>query len=111
MTTTAARSPLISVEDVQPGTHITAVGADAPGKQELDPEIFLRADRVAVDSLSQCIDHGELANAPDGIKGIVELGEIIADSQLGRGSEHEITIADLTGVGVQDIQIAKAVMD
>ncbi len=111
VTTTAARGPLIRVEDIQPGTHITAVGADAPGKQELDPEIFLRTDRVAVDSKSQCIDHGDLANAPEGVKGIVELGEIIADPQLGRGSEHEITIADLTGVGVQDIQIAKAVLD
>ena len=114
VTTTSAHEPLISSDDVQPGTHITAVGADAPGKQELDPHIFQIADLCVVDSRSQCIDHGEVHHAHQaGIvqeKDLLELGEVIENPKLRRKSESQITVADLTGVGVQDIQIAKAVL-
>lgn len=108
VTTTAARQSLLCASEIQPGTHITAVGADAPGKQELDPEILRMAERVAVDSKAQCLDHGELAYFPN--REVVELGAMIANPSLGRQNDQEITVADLTGVGVQDIQIAKAVM-
>lgn len=114
ITTTSARAPLIKADAVQPGTHITAVGADSPDKQELDTAIFQRADIVCVDSKSQCIDHGEIQHAIK--KGLIledtliELGEIIANPQLGRLNEQQITICDLTGVGVQDIQIVKSVL-
>lgn len=114
VTTTSARRPLILANDVRPGTHITAVGADAPGKQELDPDIFKLADICAVDSKSQCIDHGEVFHAyKTGIVGktdLVELGDVIASSSLRRKSPEQITVADLTGVGVQDIQIARAIL-
>src|SRR5690606_33630678 len=113
-TTTAAKKPLIHAKDVQSGTHITAVGADAPGKQELDPEIFRLADICVVDSMSQCLDHGETYHPHQaGIvneKDLVELGNVISSSKWQRQSEDQITIADLTGISVQDIQIAKSVL-
>lgn len=115
ITTTSAREPLIWAKDLQPGTHITAVGADAPGKQELDPNIFQVADICVVDSKSQCLDHGE-AFYPykAGLiteSNLVELGELIQNHSLRRISSSQITIADLTGVGVQDIQIAKSILN
>lgn len=113
VTATAARSALVRSEWIRPGTHLTAMGSDAPGKQELDPALFTRAGVCAVDSRSQCIDHGEAHYAVAGghvaETGLVELGDIIAGRASGRSDEDEITIADLTGVAVQDIQIAKAV--
>ncbi len=113
VTVTAAREPLLPADRIRPGTHITAVGADAPGKQELDPEICKRADIVAVDSRSQCVDHGEVAHALSGAlvaeDRLIELGEMLLRPELGRSSQDQVTVADLTGVAVQDIQIAKAV--
>ena len=113
VTATAARSALVRGEWIRPGTHLTAMGSDAPGKQELDPALFARAAVCAVDSLSQCIDHGEshyaLAGGHLAETDLVELGNIISGRARGRTDEDEITIADLTGVAVQDIQIAKAV--
>ena len=110
VTATAARSALVRAEWIRPGTHLTAMGSDAPGKQELDPALFARAGVCAVDSLSQCIDHGEshyaLAGGHVAESDLVELGDIIAGKASGRSDEDEITIADLTGV---DIQVAKAV--
>lgn len=114
VTTTSAKQPLIDAKDVQLGTHITAVGADAPGKQELDPGIFRLADICAVDSKSQCLDHGETYHPYQaGIltpQNLVELGDVISDVKLQRQSKEQITIADLTGISVQDIQIAKSVL-
>lgn len=114
ITTTSARDELIKAEDIQPGTHITAVGADSPGKQELDKNIFPKADIMIVDSKSQCLDHGEIHHAHQaGLineKDLIELGTLIANPKLGRQTDSQITVADLTGVGVQDIQIAKAIL-
>lgn len=114
VTTTPSQHPLLQEEDVQPGTHITAVGADEPGKTELDPKIFLKASLIAVDSKSQCIDHGEVSKAyRDKLieeKDLIELGEIVTNPSLGRTNDHQITVCDLTGIAVQDIQIAKAVL-
>ncbi len=114
ITTTASSKPLLKAIEIQTGTHITAVGADSPGKQELDPEIFKKADIVIVDSKSQCIEHGEIHNAyQSGIlkdDQFIELGQIIANPSLGRMNDHQISVIDLTGVAVQDIQIAKAVI-
>ena len=111
VTTTAAREPLLHAWQVSSGTHITAVGTDAPGKQELDPQIFKIADVRVVDSISQCVDHGDTSYAVKAglidSEQIVELGAVIKNPELGRTNEDQITIADLTGVAVQDIQIAK----
>ena len=111
VTTTASRAWLLGAADVQPGTHITAVGADGGGKQELEPELLARAEIRAVDSLSQCSKYGDSAFALEqGLirsEDLVELGRLIQDPMLRRRSEHDISIADLTGVAVQDIAIAE----
>ena len=113
VTATAATSALVRSEWIRPGTHVTAMGSDGPGKQELDPALFERAGVCAVDSLSQCVEHGESHYAVAGRHivetDLVELGDIIAGKAQGRSAADEVTIADLTGVAVQDIQIAKAV--
>jgi ornithine cyclodeaminase len=110
VTTTPARQWLLGAEEVQPGTHITAVGADGGGKQEIDPRLFARA-LCAVDSRTQCSQFGDSSYAIEqgliSIGELVELGEIIQARRLGRTNAAQITIADLTGVAVQDIQIAK----
>ena len=115
VTTTSAKEPLIRADQVQKGTHITAMGSDDHGKQELEAEILAKADRVVADSVSQCVDHGECFHAVKGsmVKegSILELGNVIKNPELGRTSEDQITVADLTGVAIQDIQIAKMVND
>lgn len=115
VTTTPATTPLFFAAHVKKGTHITAVGADAAGKQELDSMIFGLADVVVADSETQCVDHGELAAAVKSgtisRERILELGTIISNPELGRRNDEQITVADLTGVAVQDIQIAKYVYD
>lgn len=113
VTTTAAESPLVFAADVRPGTHITAVGADSAHKQELEAALLRKADLVVVDSVSQCADHGDLAHAlRAGLMRrdeVHELGSVISGKAPGRATSQQITIADLTGVAVQDVQIAKAV--
>jgi ornithine cyclodeaminase len=113
VTATSARSPLIRAEHVQPGTHITAMGSDDHGKQELEAEVLGKADLVVADSVSQCVDHGECYWAVQGghtpEESILELGHVIKSPEVGRTSEDQITVADLTGVAIQDIQIAKMV--
>jgi ornithine cyclodeaminase len=113
VTCTPSARPLLREGWIRPGTHITAVGSDTPEKQELDPEILRRADLVVVDSLSQSELRGEVFKAvAAGVlrrEGLVELGRVIADPALRRPSEEAVTVADLTGVAVQDIQISKAV--
>ncbi len=113
VTTTSAREPLIRAAQVQKGTHITAMGSDDHGKQELEAELLAKADRVVADSVSQCIDHGECFHAVKDSKikegSILELGNVIKNPEIGRTGKDQITVADLTGVAIQDIQIAKMV--
>ncbi|HZZ34690.1 MAG TPA: hypothetical protein VFE03_03130 [Caulobacteraceae bacterium] len=109
VTTTPSTTPLLTAADIRPGTHITAVGADSAHKQELSSDLLAKADLIVADSLIQCRERGELRRAPDGPR-VAELGEVIAGRTAGRLSEDEITIADLTGVAVQDIALAKAVL-
>ena len=114
VTATTARAPLFSADAVRPGTHVSAFGADSPGKQELDPELMGRADVVVVDSLSQTSQHGELVHALEAgvitVDRVHELGAVIRDPSLGRGRQDQITVCDMTGVAVQDIVIAKHVL-
>ncbi|KPK39481.1 MAG: ornithine cyclodeaminase [Phycisphaerae bacterium SG8_4] len=113
VTATPSKSPLLSADKIRKGTHITAVGSDTPEKNELDPAILQKADIVVTDSISQCLLRGEIHHAlAAGVlekERIVELGSVITSPNLRRRSEEQITVADLTGVAVQDIQIAKAV--
>ena len=112
VTTTPAKSPLINAQNIRPGMHITAVGSDTVDKQEVEAEILAKADMVVADSISQCLERGEIYQALKdkqiNVADLVELGNVITD-KAGRTSEDQVTIADLTGVAVQDIKIAEAV--
>jgi ornithine cyclodeaminase len=110
VTTTPAAEPLLFAADVRPGTHITAVGSDTPGKAELGDDLISRADRLVADSRRQARDRGELRRAPVAAE-IVELGEVIAGLATARRGAGAITIADLTGLATQDLAIARAVAD
>ncbi|MFB4394571.1 MULTISPECIES: ornithine cyclodeaminase family protein [unclassified Pseudomonas] len=113
--TTPSREPLLQSQWIRPGTHITAVGADAPGKQELDPALVARAARVVVDSVRQCSQYGEVSHALKagllGQNALSELGCVLAGHVPGRENEQQVTLADLTGVAVQDAQIAGCVLE
>jgi ornithine cyclodeaminase len=113
VTTTSAKSPLIKANQVKKGTHITAMGADDHGKQELEAALLAKADILVADSVSQCIDHGECFDAVSkklvDKNAILELGQVIKDPNMGRTNDDQISIVDLTGVAIQDIQIAKMV--
>ncbi len=113
ITTTPATTPLLMAQDVQPGTHITAVGSDTEDKQELDSKLLKNADIIIADSIPQSKTRGEIyqARKTGAItdEKIIELGMAIQDISLQRTNDNQITIADLTGVAVQDIMIAKAV--
>ena len=110
VTTTPSKTPIVRREWVKPGAHINAIGADAPGKQELDPRILTDA-RVVVDDMAQAVHSGEV-NVPistgdyraEDIYGT--LGEVIATLKPGRESENEITVFDSTGLAIQDIAVA-----
>jgi len=110
VTATPSDRPLLSAEMVRPGTRIVAVGADSPGKQELETALVAKA-RIIVDSRPQCVAHGEAGWAVRaGLvreDSLMELGALLA-SPVWFG-EDEIVIADLTGVAVQDVAIAKCV--
>jgi ornithine cyclodeaminase len=113
ITTTPSANPVLHASDIRPGTHITAMGADAKGKQELDPAILQKADIVAVDSLSQCSKYGEVSYALQ--QGLIndskpiEIGNLKSSGVRRINDSRKITVADLTGVAVQDIEIAKLV--
>ncbi len=110
ITCTAATEPLVRAEWIAPGTHLTAVGSDGAGKQELDPELLRRADVLVVDSLEQCRRLGELQHALDVADRAVEIGAVCAGEAPGRTTSTQLTICDLTGVGVQDVAAANAVL-
>jgi ornithine cyclodeaminase len=113
VTATPSHTPLLRAEQIREGTHITAMGSDTHEKTELDPAILGKADLVVADSIEQCRVRGEIYHAltagvlQDG--DVLELGNVIADPALQRIDDSQITVADLTGVAVQDIQISKAV--
>ncbi len=115
ITTTPATDPHFTADQIRPGTHITAVGSDMPEKQELDEALLTKADLVVADSFIQCQSRGEIFHALSrqaiSYTKPVELGKILAGNRPGRTSDDQITIADLTGVAVQDIQIATAVFE
>ena len=97
-------------DDVQPGAHVTAIGSDGTGKQELDPELLRRADLLVVDALEQCLRLGELQHAPEQADRAVEIGLICSGTETGRTDDDQLTVIDLTGVGVQDVAAANAVL-
>ncbi len=115
ITATPSKTPLLQSNQIKKGTHITAMGSDTSEKQELDSKILQIADIVVADSISQCQSRGEIYQARKA--GIleedkpVELGNVIVRKELQRTSDDQITVADLTGVAVQDLQISKAIYE
>jgi alanine dehydrogenase len=111
ITTTPSRVPLVNC--VSPGTHINAIGADAPGKQEINPEILKQA-KVVIDDWTQASHSGEI-NVPVSKKQMMKrdvyalLGDIVAGKKRGRISGNEITLFDATGLAIQDISCAYVV--
>ena len=105
-TTTASRAPLLGARDVQPGSHISAVGADSPGKQELDPELLRRESLLLVDSRAQCERLGELQHARAERDRAIEIGAFCAAPVA--YDRAGITVADFTGLGAEDLFIAEA---
>ena len=108
VTTTPARDPLVVADWLHPGLHITAIGSDAPDKNELHPAVLERADLLVCDARAQCARLGELHHALEqGMElSTIELGEITGGARPGRTADDQITVCDLTGTGVQDTAIA-----
>jgi alanine dehydrogenase len=114
-TLTPSRNPIIKREWIKPGTHINAVGADAPGKQELDPSI-VKEGIVVVDDLEQASGSGEI-NVPiqkgiyskEEIRGT--LAELVVGKKKGRANSRDITIFDSTGIAVEDIAVARLLFE
>lgn len=109
VTATPSRTPLILNEWIEDGTHINAIGADAPGKQELDPAILKRGE-VFVDDREQAVHSGEInipvqegIFSPDEIAGT--LGEVLT-GKAGRSNEETVTVFDSTGIAITDLAAA-----
>ncbi|MDH6233120.1 ornithine cyclodeaminase [Mesorhizobium soli] len=115
VTCTPSASAVVPTQAVQAGTHIVAVGADSPGKQELEPSLFARASVIAVDDREQCLHHGETSHALRErllvASDVVLLGDILAGRAKGRLSADEVTITDLTGIAAQDVAMASLVLE
>ncbi len=110
ITTTASRTPLLEADWLHPGLHVTAMGSDQVGKNEIDPRVLRDVDLYACDRLSQVEVLGELASArAAGYLGDiepVELGDIVSGRHPGRANPRQVTLCDLTGTGAQDTAIA-----
>ncbi len=116
VTATASTTPLVMASWVGPGTHVTSVGTGSPEKIELEPALLQRADKLVADRVFQTERYGNLHHAIEaGVvtrdKVYAELGDLAAGRLPGRENAGEITVADLTGVGVQDAAIAQAVVE
>ena len=112
-TVTPVKHPIVRRDFVRSGMHINAIGADAPGKEELDPAI-LKVAKIVVDDWEQAHHSGEI-NVPYARGAFTkadlyaELGDIVAGGKYGRQNEDDITIFDSTGLGIQDIAVAHLV--
>ena len=110
VTTTPSSQPILKAESIRPGQHITAMGSDSEHKNEIDPQIFSRAQYFC-DRLSQVQTLGELHHALEQrlVKPSAEfpeLGQVISQQAAGRDNSDDITLCDLTGTGIQDTAIA-----
>jgi len=111
VTVTPSVKPIIKKEWIKPGTHINAIGADAQGKEELDP-VILKKGKIFIDDWTQASHSGEI-NVPFK-KGIIRekdiyasLGQVVSGKSAGRRSDKEVTIFDSTGLAIQDLFTAE----
>ena len=111
---TSSFDAILKADQVSPGTHIACMGTDTKGKQEVDPQLLVRAD-VFTDEVAQSVTLGEAQHAvAQGLiseTDISQLGAVINGSNPGRVSDEQITLFDGTGVGLQDLAVASAVVD
>ena len=110
VTTTSAKKPILRAEWLHKGLHITAMGSDQAGKNEIDPRALALADLYVCDRVTQAAALGELRAARSAglMNGVTppELGQVIAGLHAGRILDSAVTICDLTGTGAQDTAIA-----
>ncbi len=111
---TSAFAPSLMADHVSPGTHIACMGTDTKGKQEVEAALLARAT-VFTDEVAQSVTIGEAQHAvAEGLiaeSDVNQIGAVINGSHPGRGSADEITLFDGTGVGLQDLAVAAAVVD
>lgn len=113
VTATPSRRPLVKSDWIKDGTHINAIGADAKGKEELDPRLLKRA-KIVVDDRGQAAHSGEI-NVPLAKRIISQkdiyatLGEVLTGKRKGRINSKEVTIFDSTGLAIQDVAVANLV--
>lgn len=111
ITITPSRQPIIQKEWIRPGTHLSCIGADMEGKEEIDPQIFVKA-RIFADDIEQCIRVGELERpireniiSKEAISG--EIGQVLCGKKQGRLCDEDITIFDATGLALLDLVTGK----
>ncbi|SDE72957.1 ornithine cyclodeaminase [Paracoccus isoporae] len=111
---TSSFDAILMADQVSPGTHIACMGTDTKGKQEVDPALLARAT-VFTDEVAQSVSIGEAQHAvAAGLiaeSDITQIGAVINGTHPGRASAEEITLFDGTGVGLQDLAVAAAVVD
>jgi alanine dehydrogenase len=114
VTMTPGHEVLLPEGSLQPGQHVSLMGADGPGKAEIAVDELLRT-RIFADDWEQASHNGELVHAVEAGKlersGVTELGAVLAGNAEGRQSDQEITTFDSTGLAIQDLAIALAAME
>jgi ornithine cyclodeaminase/alanine dehydrogenase-like protein (mu-crystallin family) len=113
-TVTPAQEPLIGEGSLQPGQHVSLMGADGPGKAEIAASELARV-RVFCDDWEQASHNGDLAHAVErGLVGrdeVANLGDVLTGKADGRRSREEITVFDSTGLAIQDLAVALAALE
>lgn len=107
---TPSTEPLLHLDMLRPGTHVAAVGSDMAGKRELSRDLLEGSDIIACDSVELSRAVGELQHAKDLVPSAVSLGDVLTEAVPRRGSQEQITVSDLCGLGVQDAAMAELVM-
>ena len=108
VTATNAAAPLFEADWVQQGTHISSMGSDAPGKQELPVELLLRAE-LFCDLSDQSRRIGEFQHVPQAV--LTEIGRVLTGTAQGRSTGDSVTVFDSSGISLQDLFVASAVID
>ena len=108
VTATTAREPLFQADWVQPGTHVSSMGSDAAGKQELPPDLFGRA-ALFCDLPEQSRRIGEFQHAAADLE-LTAIGEVLAGRGPGRRTPDDVTVFDSSGVSIEDLYIAREII-
>ena len=112
LTATPSYEPLIRAEWVRHGTHLSCIGADMSGKEELDPALFRTASAFG-DDAAQCFSVGECEkpHAAGILMELTEIGDVLTGKAPGRTSPAEITVFDSTGIALQDLASAAVILE